>query len=256
MAISPTWIYPEYLSDSAVYICPSDSAAVSPSETRDRLRKIYSTPGVTPKDIYDGLLCVLGPTSYAYTGWVALRDIAYCTHFGCPDGEINVIMQAPSAIVTNVLSPGTWPGLPDNTDADADVPWSWFTALGDAGQKCWGSGPTSTSYRLREGIERFMITDINNAAGSAIAQSEVPVMFDMVSSSLNGAQPEGNMARFNHIPGGMNCLFMDGHVEFLRYGTRFPCSPEAASSIGNRYAYFYQGEDLWLQYAVRPNGPF
>jgi prepilin-type processing-associated H-X9-DG protein len=61
---------------------------------------------------------------------------------------------------------------------------------------------------LREGIERFFITDINNPAGSALAQTEVPIMWDAVATVVSN---------FNHIPGGANVLYMDGHVEFVRY---------------------------------------
>ena len=55
--------------------------------------------------------------------------------------------------------------------------------------------------RLKEGVERFFITDINNAAGSAQAQSTIVVMHDAVTD-----EP----AHFNHIPGGANILYMDG----------------------------------------------
>ena len=65
-----------------------------------------------------------------------------------------------------------------------------------------------TVYRLREGIERFFITDINNPAAGATAQSEIPVKWDYVS-----AEP----SMFNHVPGGANVLYMDGHVEFVRW---------------------------------------
>jgi prepilin-type processing-associated H-X9-DG protein len=67
--------------------------------------------------------------------------------------------------------------------------------------------------RLREGIERFYITDINNAGASAKAQSQLAIMYDFIS-----AVP----AEFNHIPGGSNVLYMDGHVEFNKYGGTFP----------------------------------
>jgi prepilin-type processing-associated H-X9-DG protein len=80
-------------------------------------------------------------------------------------------------------------------------------------------------YRLREGIERFFITDINNPAGSAKAQSELPVMWDAYGSSYNSVVPEetrGAEMVFNHIPGGCNVLYMDGHVEFLRYSKPGP----------------------------------
>ena len=75
-----------------------------------------------------------------------------------------------------------------------------------------GRQPNGTIYRLREGIERFMITDINNPAGSAMAQSEVPVMWDW--AALDWGSFSGT---FNHPPSGANVLYMDGHVSFLRY---------------------------------------
>ena len=43
---------------------------------------------------------------------------------------------------------------------------------------------------------------------SAQAQSTVYIMFDMIST---------NPADFNHVPGGSNILYMDGHVAFMRY---------------------------------------
>jgi prepilin-type processing-associated H-X9-DG protein len=70
--------------------------------------------------------------------------------------------------------------------------------------------------KLREGIERFVITDINNPAGSAKAQSEVFVMDDWV--SVDSGQ------EFNHLPGGSNVLYMDGHVEFIKYPGKWPLS--------------------------------
>lgn len=73
-----------------------------------------------------------------------------------------------------------------------------------------GNGQSDTVYRLREGIERFLITDINNPAASAMAQSSLFVMLDTIGSGAG-------QKFFNHIPGGCNVLFMDGHVEFLRY---------------------------------------
>jgi prepilin-type processing-associated H-X9-DG protein len=74
----------------------------------------------------------------------------------------------------------------------------------------------SQIFRLREGIERFYITDINNPASSANAQSEIPVMFETLSS----------------IPGGRNVLYMDGHVEFVRYGDTFPATIETDKILG------------------------
>ena len=82
-----------------------------------------------------------------------------------------------------------------------------------------GNGGGSTVYRLREGIERVLITDINNPAASAMAQSTLFIMFDQLST---------NPAAYNHIPGGANVLYMDGHVEFLRYGE---CEPAPTNRL-------------------------
>lgn len=67
---------------------------------------------------------------------------------------------------------------------------------------------------LKEGIERFLITDINNPGASAFAQSASAVMFDNSYTAQGGLS---NASEFNHIPGGANVLFMDGHVEFAKY---------------------------------------
>ena len=76
-----------------------------------------------------------------------------------------------------------------------------------------GTNQISMIYRLREGIERFFITDINNPAGSAVAQSELAVFWDV---------PSAKVSEFNHAPGGCNVGYLDGHVEFLKYPGDFP----------------------------------
>jgi len=77
------------------------------------------------------------------------------------------------------------------------------------------SGRTATFRRLKEGIERFTITDINNPAASAMAQSDIVTMYDEC-RAYGGAAGGGlnPPERFNHVPAGMNILYMDGHVEF------------------------------------------
>ena len=80
----------------------------------------------------------------------------------------------------------------------------------------------NTIFYLKEGIERFLITDINNAAGSAKAQSTVQIMWDRF--GISGRSKNG----FAHIPGGCNLLYMDGHVEFQKY----PQSKGVLTAIG------------------------
>ena len=94
-----------------------------------------------------------------------------------------------------------------------------------------GSNPASnTLYRMREGIERFAITDINNPAASARAQSDIFVMMDVISAGV--LEPTDTIARFNHVPGGANVLYMDGHVEFTKYPGEYPVTPCVAKYLG------------------------
>jgi len=73
-----------------------------------------------------------------------------------------------------------------------------------------GLGGGDTFYRVRDGIERMFITDINNPAASAKAESDVPVLFDQ--TNILGR------LEFNHVyPLGGNVLYMDGSVRFIHY---------------------------------------
>ena len=67
-----------------------------------------------------------------------------------------------------------------------------------------------------------------NPSGTAVGQSEISVMSDFV----NTASTDHEM-QFNHVPAGANVLYMDGHVEFLRYPNAWPVSPLFAAVIGS-----------------------
>lgn len=87
-----------------------------------------------------------------------------------------------------------------------------------------GNGVGNIVYRLREGIERFLITDINNPSGSAKAQSGLFIMMDELGT--------GKAAhKFNHIPGGCNVLYMDGPVEFIRHVNGENATPPVTPAI-------------------------
>ena len=116
-------------------------------------------------------------------------------------------------------------GLAVQTEADKDVDISDRNP--GAG---YGNGGGNMIYRLREGIERFTISDINNPAATSQAQSDIFIMLDLL----------GNTAAvqyFNHVPGGCNVLFMDGHVAFIRYinneqAATPPVMPSLATMVG------------------------
>jgi prepilin-type processing-associated H-X9-DG protein len=64
-------------------------------------------------------------------------------------------------------------------------------------------GNSHTLYRLQQRLDRKM-------GGVTVAPHEIPVMMDVFTSL---AKTE----HFNHSPGGSNVLYLDGHVDFLRY---------------------------------------
>ncbi|MBN2308176.1 MAG: hypothetical protein JXR94_04350 [Candidatus Hydrogenedentes bacterium] len=131
----------------------------------------------------------------------------------------------------------------------AEDPWGSFPT-GNFGLVGLGfdtdetGAPLPDSYQqLREGIERFLITDINNPAASAAGQSTIPVMMDAWGMADPGNQVLGpgsgwgtyepDTLVFNHLPGGANVLYMDGHVRFERYDDEPPImnGPNGASTL-------------------------
>jgi len=64
-------------------------------------------------------------------------------------------------------------------------------------------------------IERFLIADTNNPAGSAKGRSEIFVMWD---------RAETFVSEFNHLPGVGNVLHVDGHGKFVRYSGKAPAT--------------------------------
>ena len=93
-----------------------------------------------------------------------------------------------------------------------------------------GNGGGNLLYRLREGIERFLITDINNPGASARAQvpwrSCTTSLHQRRIRTVSGRLGDGTgVKKFNHLPGGSNVLYLDGHVAFIRYPGDFPITP-------------------------------
>jgi len=200
-----TAVYPEYLNDPNLLLCPSDPDALRVSQDNWYMGEKFDP-------------CALSSVSYYYMGW-AFGPQYYVLPGGGGDNAANpqIGVDYSEELFSDLLdlfgevAVGTRTPA-DNYDADF--------AYEDE------SGAEVTIYRLREGIERFFITDINNPAASSRAQSELVVMYDMVQS------PSGDgFVRFNHIPGGGNVLYMDGHVEFLRYPSRYPVSRTWAAML-------------------------
>lgn len=72
----------------------------------------------------------------------------------------------------------------------------------------------TTLPRPREGVERFLITDINNAAATNVGQSTIPIIFESpaILESRRGKT--------------IDVLYMDGHVEPKKLNEGFPATEE------------------------------
>jgi prepilin-type processing-associated H-X9-DG protein len=70
-----------------------------------------------------------------------------------------------------------------------------------------GTGGSGRFLRLQTDPNSVLAKETYLPAGGIPAPAEIPVMFDRSD---------------NHIPGGINVLYLDGHVEFIKMGDRFP----------------------------------
>jgi len=201
--------YPEYISDMAPFACPSDA------DFDPMLYKV--TNSADPTRIGQADPDCLVTVSYVYLGWLLMEDAAV----SCGLSYYQDHIADPAMLDTNIDAGDVSSYGVSDLDPDGLIP-----ASGGAGQNCESyflAAGLPGAYRVREGIERFLITDINNPAATAVAQSEVPIMFDQMSTVVG---------EFNHIPGGCNVLYMDGHVEFIRYPGKFPLTPFFAYIVG------------------------
>jgi prepilin-type N-terminal cleavage/methylation domain-containing protein/prepilin-type processing-associated H-X9-DG protein len=214
-------IYPEYLSDTGVAACPSDSGG-DPGwvSVLQRLpldggnfqswRRDAHAAGDTVSAAYF-LTAELG-RSYIYKGYVTTNAAEYFGFWGIT--AINPTVG--DATIAGVGAVKLKDYTVDLTMTTTNWP-PWVPAPPQA----TGTAGSNTVRRLRHGIERFLITDINNSSAGARSQSDVPVMWDTFGSSAFTDNQAGTVV-FNHLPGGSNVLFMDGHVEHVRFPGRFP----------------------------------
>ena len=232
-------IYPEYLTDTKILVCPSDGAvdAGSVQEALDAIAAGDPDGMFAPKDLtipfnlQHALTKLLQEDfSYAYFAWVTDDDDS---NFGFRQGHTAFHRKhCASNTAFDPCNMDTDLALVSDLNLTLGATFNNLQGNVDPLPRLFGSGGGSTLFRLKEGVERFMITDINNPAGSAQAQSSIPVFMDTLAS---GERPNGvinptRQIRFNHLPGGCNVLYMDGHVEFIKYPTKYPASKAYAYS--------------------------
>jgi len=191
-------MYPDYLTDANLLVCPSDSLTV---EAYDQgLWTNRFVMGLTPDINLEDRELITGDTDLA---------------LAAGDWVNPCLMDDSSYIYFPWLMKPKW--FVD--DATMDLSREFETALGDM-FRLGLAGPIKaiefedeqfekiSMLPLKQGIERFMITDINNPAASHVGDTNIPIMYDRVGILATSR---------NHYRIGANILFMDGHVEFVRY---------------------------------------
>ena len=183
----------DYLNDFRTLVCPSTNYTTDPYELWDE--------GKTPSDNWveipgysnNGVLepCEVVDFPYVYFGWAVSQAVVkhHYAHNISLHGWDDALDDLATEIEAN-------PEL-------ADRHWELDEPVGGA----------DILFRLAPGIERFLITDMNSMAASAQAQSDVAVMWDTIAKE--------KLDQYNHIPGGANVLYLDGHVEFRQYEGEF-----------------------------------
>jgi prepilin-type N-terminal cleavage/methylation domain-containing protein/prepilin-type processing-associated H-X9-DG protein len=207
-------VYPEYLTDPGIIFCPSN-----PSDSLEnhvapdgRLTLVNKVDG-NHREGVEAIGC-----SYTYMPWlldrvsdndptdIALPLLDMAEQLGLSPLETIDFAQVPTQILE-----GQFGLLSSLMPYGFAQDYSGFARAADQDIQVTdgnGNGGGTTLYRVRQGIERFLITDINSTANGAHASSDIFVMYDNVSQSSG---------QFNHVPGGSNVLYMDGHVAFVKY---------------------------------------
>jgi prepilin-type N-terminal cleavage/methylation domain-containing protein/prepilin-type processing-associated H-X9-DG protein len=217
--LAHTLLYPNYMSDPLISVCPSSVEASQTVEQNfddaDNYSQVWNgdkvlqTSGVPNRDFFP---CEVrsGHTSYLYLGW-AFNHIPAVNFTGAIDdhgdgtpgwGTADFVVAMG---VTEGLQVLTALGMLDGA-LDAGSPDSEFKLT-------IGPGDLFVEIlRTREGIERYMITNVFESV-NAPGQSEIFTLCDFISTDAN---------EMNHIPGGANVMYADGHVEWVKYGEKFP----------------------------------
>jgi len=222
-------IYPEYISDPNVFTCPSDANSSKENFT--------AADGTS----FFHIMCTdtnLGQrasnNSYTYLGYVLDKADSASGWLVGPWTTCTLdalaIAPPPGALPTSAQLAAWLTQLAGDfiTHADAapydsmvisDSVVSTMKAAYVSGniEATLGNGGGNFVYRLREGIERLLITDINDPGASAKVQSETYVMFDNIYTDA---------ANYSHLPAGSNVLYLDGHSEFVRYPKTDPINGE------------------------------
>ncbi len=229
----PKSVYPDDLTDLNILICPSNPNPGLINNPKDEKNWLWVP---CSEQVLDGLDNQPGgwpawDESYHYFGWVLdqlqredFESATFSPIPGAVSGKVSGQLVAMFAYIFGVrpLHPaaGVDPvGNKRQTDYytasfKTDCPevangaQSFALDISDLAGQHFGNGGGEVIHHFRGGVERFLITDINDTVATAGAESTIAVMADVAAL---------NPFKFNHNPDGCNVLYMDGHVAWAHY---------------------------------------
>jgi len=215
-------LYPEYIDDIAVFMCPSDQDINDKSrwfrdltfdKTRFTLDRNLNQPDyypdqpgyypdypVDPRQINPVDPDCFFNESYTYFGFAVYTDIQGFALLRELDARMASFMYDVGG-----LNQSRYFDMRETMNRDLILTIFTYDEL------YWnnfGTGGGDIIYRLRNGVERYFITDIRRPESSVVPSSELPILWDNLTNTGFGS---------NHIPSGGNVLYMDGHVKFVKY---------------------------------------
>lgn len=185
--------FPDYLSDLSVISCPASSVTADLADQELKpfmdvsFLPQYIPPSVSADPRNAGYLARANPVRPDYE-CITSQYYVYLPYAVATEENMLFLMDELNRRMAN--------GDVDFMREDFELPGGHGTAGTDA------------FLRLTVGVNRRFVADINNPEETAIADTEIPVLFDAMS----------NDGRFlpNHIaPKGGNVLYLDGHVEWV-----------------------------------------
>jgi len=195
-------IFPDYISDVNVFFCPSDAGGLGEVTSTHRWEDQNALGQTDP--------CAFTAESYVYFPWAMTGNPGddYLASTANPNAPAN----ANNLFAGGFLDMGFISALVGTVSAQV-AETTGHNHYADDLEYTNDAGVDRTVRHLKEGVERFFITDINDTARSTESQSTLPFYGDLFGTDVGG---------FSHVPGGANWLYLDGHVQFIKYGTEFP----------------------------------
>ena len=188
------------LDEPQILVCPGDPDFSPKHMFRLSEDRTFYSPAEITISAGDYYPDCMDSTSYLYTGYAITDDDEMLAFF-------SIYTWLDTVLPISDTTTNEW------RDYDIEV-----ASFGFAGS---GNNGSDTLYRIRSDMERFLCPDLNTPC-----LAEVPVMWDQISTAVS---------EWNHLPPFQHVLYLDGHVEAMRYdmnSTDFPGSPLYAAING------------------------